>query len=117
VTSAIPPHSLAPSVIAPQASSLLGALFLFSILVAALVTWRRLWYRKVYLRRSHWQEFRQAWWRAHPTAVCYECGGSGPMDLHHLTYERLGRERFEDVVPLHRRCHRIWHARRSVGIV
>ncbi|HEX3424773.1 MAG TPA: hypothetical protein VHT30_01485 [Acidimicrobiales bacterium] len=66
----------------------------------------------MYLRSAHWHRFRAAWWAAHPGAVCADCGGGDhPMDLHHVTYQRLGHERFSDVVPLHRACHELRHGR------
>jgi hypothetical protein len=71
----------------------------------------RSWYRGVYLRSGHWRRFRSRWWSRHPGAVCAVCGGSGPMDLHHVTYRRLGRERSGDVRPVHRACHDGVHGR------
>jgi hypothetical protein len=74
---------------------------------------RRQWYRTEYLPSAHWAEFRHGWWLAHPDAVCAGCGHGGhPMDLHHLTYVRIGHERDTDVVPLHRACHDAVHAGR-----
>lgn len=46
----------------------------------------------------------------------WKCEGCGrertdtrPLDVHHLTYERLGNERAEDLVVLCRRCHEEQH--------
>jgi hypothetical protein len=87
--------------------SILAAEVLFVLFVRGRWGWRRWYYRHVYLRGRHWQDFRRQWWRSHPGAVCSRCGRSGAMDLHHLTYERIGRERQDDVVPVHRMCHRL----------
>ena len=66
----------------------------------------RQWYRTQYLNSEHWRQFRHEWWQRHPHASCAVCAGTRhPMDLHHLTYCRLGHERDSDVVAVHRRCH------------
>ena len=44
---------------------------------------------------------------------CARCKARGPLDVHHLTYERLGHERPEDVIALCRSCHRREHAKRG----
>jgi 5-methylcytosine-specific restriction endonuclease McrA len=55
-----------------------------------------------------WKAFRQdtliaARW------TC-ECGDSGPdVEVHHLTYERLGKEKPEDIIVLCPPCHRERH--------
>lgn len=73
-------------------------------------TARQQWYRGTYLQGSHWRQFRTSWWQTHPGARCARCGSSArPMDLHHLTYRRLGHERPSDVIPLHRTCHQAVH--------
>lgn len=41
---------------------------------------------------------------------CARCQASVPLDVHHLTYERLGREAPADLVALCRRCHQAAHA-------
>jgi hypothetical protein len=62
---------------------------------------------------------KTTWWRARREAVlryrgerCEQCGGDWRLQLHHRTYERLGRERPEDVELLCRYCHleehRLW---------
>jgi 5-methylcytosine-specific restriction endonuclease McrA len=67
----------------------------------------RLWYRRVYLRSRHWRRYRLlrlAW--AHNT--CERCGRTslgGHLDVHHVTYARLGHEHMGDTRVLCRRCH------------
>ncbi|TMC55570.1 MAG: hypothetical protein E6J20_00240 [Chloroflexi bacterium] len=81
-------------------------------MVRLLVRWvRRRRYRRGYLRSVHWKQYRCAWWRAHPLARCAVCGCGHPLDLHHITYARLGEERFTDVVPLCRADHDAVHGR------
>lgn len=40
---------------------------------------------------------------------CEGCGQNIPLQLHHLTYERLGRELDKDLLALCERCHRTFH--------
>jgi hypothetical protein len=55
--------------------------------------------------------FRASWWRTHKGAACVLCGGRNrPMDMHHVTRQRLGHELSTDVVPAHHQCHTRLHA-------
>ena len=61
-------------------------------------------YRDGYLQSDHWQEVRkrklkQAGYK------CEACGEKVKLDIHHLTYERLGKERLDDLQALCRDCH------------
>lgn len=39
---------------------------------------------------------------------CQHCGaGNTPLEVHHLTYDRIGHEEDEDLVALCKSCHRI----------
>ncbi len=67
-----------------------------------------------YIKSTAWRSFRVAWWaeydREHPERVCYCCGKpqsalKRSLELHHRTYERLGRERWDDIVAVCRSCH------------
>jgi 5-methylcytosine-specific restriction endonuclease McrA len=62
-----------------------------------------------YLRSSHWRQRRQA--ILIRDVVCRACGSSVNLQVHHLSYERLGAERDEDLVTLCRDCHRRTHRR------
>jgi hypothetical protein len=69
-----------------------------------------------------WWRLREAWlaeWRRRygVNPVCVVCGGPWRLhgdDLHHMSYARLGHERFEDLWPFDRDCHealhRVWDA-------
>ena len=46
--------------------------------------------------------------RDHPGLRCRR-GWTLRDDLHHLSYDRLGNERHEDLLPLCRTCHRALH--------
>lgn len=76
------------------------------------------WY-KLYLNSRYWKQFRrrlllEANW------TCQECGKIDPardkqrgsrLQVHHLTYERVGKERKKDVVVLCSACHASRHGR------
>ena len=40
---------------------------------------------------------------------CQECHRGCELDVHHLTYERFGNERLDDIVVLCKRCHNDLH--------
>jgi len=41
---------------------------------------------------------------------CELCGASGvPLDIHHLTYERRGNEKYTDLIAICRKCHEAKH--------
>lgn len=62
---------------------------------------------RAYLASEPWRRFRARYWASHER-LCSVCGSTRP-GLHHLTYERLGHERFSDVVPLCAADHRALH--------
>lgn len=61
-----------------------------------------------YLRSAHWQRLRRQF--KSRDARCYLCR-SRRFELHHRTYERLGCEVIDDLVPLCRWCHKDVHKR------
>jgi 5-methylcytosine-specific restriction endonuclease McrA len=70
---------------------------------------RRTQYREVYLRSDHWKRVRrEALERA--GNKCQRCSASGPLDVHHRTYKRLGGELPSDLQVLCRTCHDAVHA-------
>ena len=62
-----------------------------------------------YLRSPEWQARRRAVW-SRAKGRCERCGAPG-RDVHHLTYERVGAERLDDLRLLCRRCHCLAHRR------
>lgn len=67
-----------------------------------------------YLQSQHWQDFRLAYRQAGLPMRCAVCHKK-PIQLHHVTYKRLGAEKLTDVLPLcgdhHKAVHR-WLAER-----
>lgn len=67
---------------------------------------------KRYLKSKHWQETRSAA-IAGAGNTCQQCGKKAGktiwLEVHHLTYERIGEELPEDLRVLCHNCHRKEH--------
>jgi hypothetical protein len=64
---------------------------------------------RAYLESPEWRVRRQ-WKLDEARNRCEVCNSSEPpIDVHHRTYERLGRERQSDLVVLCRQCHDRFH--------
>jgi hypothetical protein len=62
-----------------------------------------------YINSVAWERRRRAYFRSHARR-CAACGTRrGVIDLHHRTYDRLGREPDMDLVPLCRDDHDLVH--------
>lgn len=57
-----------------------------------------------YLAGDHWKDFKKRYRENKCPMRCLVCNAGRPQ-LHHITYKRLGCERFADVVPLCRGHH------------
>lgn len=57
-----------------------------------------------YLQSRHWKRTRAVVVRAYDKK-CAQCESKKEIQVHHLTYERLGDEKFTDLLPLCRVCH------------
>lgn len=74
---------------------------------------RRLPYRE-YLLSEHWKATRnaarhRAGYRCQRCGKQYEPAERGKLNVHHLSYDRLGAERDEDLEVLCRPCHASGH--------
>jgi hypothetical protein len=69
---------------------------------------------KLYLRSPEWAEVKRRYRSSKLPQTCVVCG-SKKVDLHHKTYERLGKERLTDLVPLCRSHHKWLHRRVKAG--
>lgn len=65
------------------------------------------WY-KVYLATDHWKAVRERTMRRDKYR-CQRCGSRKSLEVHHLNYDRVGKERLGDLVTLCYRCHRREH--------
>lgn len=64
-----------------------------------------------YLRSPEWRERRRIEIQA-AERKCSRCRRRGqPLEVHHLTYERRGRENPDDLRVLCEDCHRLEHGR------
>jgi hypothetical protein len=61
-----------------------------------------------YLQCEYWNAFKRTYFETH-AKICFHCHSHRKIELHHLTYDRLGSERYEDVVVLCQYCHSLTH--------
>jgi 5-methylcytosine-specific restriction endonuclease McrA len=61
-----------------------------------------------YLLSAEWRAIRQAK-LAEAGYRCILCNRSGPLQVHHRSYARLGREHSSDLVVLCKNCHQRHH--------
>lgn len=61
-----------------------------------------------YLRSDHWKMFKSAF-KGESPYKCVSCESEESLDVHHLTYENIGNESFDDVAYLCRTCHKVVH--------
>jgi len=64
-----------------------------------------------YLHHPRWKQVRQKRleFDNYQCAVCHLDLRGDPYETHHLTYQRLGRERLRDVITVCPSCHKIFH--------
>ena len=63
-----------------------------------------------YLKSEKWAAKKRAYYARHGR-VCRACRTTqGVIELHHLTYDRLGREHMKDLISLCKPCHRECHS-------
>src|ERR1041384_467720 len=68
-----------------------------------------------YLGSRAWRQVRERYKASDLPQVC-RCGATR-WQLHHTTYERVGREHLEDLIPLCSECHATAHALERAGII
>lgn len=61
-----------------------------------------------YLKSPEWQVCRRMM-LDHARHRCQLCNGTRHLQVHHRTYERLGREHFQDLIVLCDACHAKHH--------
>lgn len=68
---------------------------------------------ETYLESQHWKHFSSKV----RSKKCFCCGSSNKLQIHHITYERLGEELPQDVITICHNCH--WSVHKAVqdGIV
>jgi len=61
-----------------------------------------------YLNTKHWVALRSKF-KSKQVKECVMCGSIKNLNIHHMTYERLGNENFDDLVFLCKDCHTKLH--------
>lgn len=62
-----------------------------------------------YIKSEAWREKRGEFFASGRPKVCQGCGWSRHIHLHHKTYDRLGDEDLDDLVPVCEGCHSLIH--------
>lgn len=62
-----------------------------------------------YLQSNHWKDFRTLVRIKCACNECQICGSTYRLDIHHLNYEHLWKERLSDVIVLCNKCHTKYH--------
>lgn len=93
-----------PAVNLPDLVMFLALSFVWFLLRRERTTRRQQSYQE-YLKSAHWQEIRKEKLKE-AGYKCEKCGAKESLDIHHLTYARLGHERMSDLQALCRPCHR-----------
>ena len=57
-----------------------------------------------YLKSPRWQRKRRQRLK-HDKYRCRTCWSTKRLEVHHCTYDRLGREKLDDLITLCRDCH------------
>lgn len=70
-----------------------------------------------YLSSRRWKQTRERFYADPHTPKACLCGDDTNLDLHHLTYERLGNEDLEDLHPLCPTCHNAVHVLARRGLM
>lgn len=68
-----------------------------------------------YLSSPAWRDLKARYRESDLPQICM-CGET-KVQLHHTTYERVGRERLDDLIPLCHDCHTTAHALEAAGII
>ena|ERR1041385_6770925 len=63
-----------------------------------------------YLITQHWQDLRQRLFNVRGKK-CERCDSEKEIEIHHKTYERIGKEELSDLLILCRTCHGEEHAK------
>lgn len=70
-----------------------------------------------YIHSVRWYETRRRYRASNRPQDCQLCGSTKQIALHHLTYERVGNERLDDLLPLCNDCHQLVHALAARGTI
>lgn len=78
-------------------------------------TWETAFTYSEYLKTRHWKSIRTKVIQDRGK-VCEVCGRSNiPLQVHHMTYERIGCEKMEDLICVCKDCHMGIHSTMPTG--
>jgi len=64
--------------------------------------------KRIYLASKRWQEKRQKILKR-DDHICQGCGAKKRLEIHHISYRKLGHEPLKDLITLCRDCHQKQH--------
>lgn len=67
----------------------------------------------LYIQSPEWASVRRR--KLAEVSRCEACSGDERLEVHHLTYDRLGHERMRDLEVLCHWCHMLEHGRAATG--
>lgn len=88
-----------------------------AIRIESMKSFRKLGFKSYheYLKSDHWKDFRRRYFACHKRR-CSICGKTKRIELHHITYARLGHEQMDNVRPLCHFCHALTHRTVDSGV-
>lgn len=60
-------------------------------------------YQEIYLKSEHWCKIKERFYSLFKS--CQLCNKRGKLNIHHLTYKRIGKEKTTDLIVLCEDCH------------
>jgi 5-methylcytosine-specific restriction endonuclease McrA len=67
-----------------------------------------------YMKSDRWRRVRER--RIFKDrGMCFVCGSRHNLEVHHVSYRNLGRERMRDLITLCREHHRMFHKVQRLG--
>jgi hypothetical protein len=62
-----------------------------------------------YLKSRHWAKLKIRYQKEFTSKTCQMCFDNHKIELHHMTYERIGKEDLKDLIYLCDKCHKLIH--------
>lgn len=68
-----------------------------------------------YLESDHWKDKKKSFYNSRYASkkkgipVCLNCNNPKDLNLHHISYDNLGKEKLKDLILLCKNCHKLTH--------
>lgn len=72
---------------------------------------------EAYIGSPQWRRVKRAYRASDLPQRCFLCATTERIELHHRTYERVGRELLTDLIPLCAECHALAHDLEDRGLL